>query len=62
MEYVRHSYGAVVVVTFVAVEFVPVGVYEWRRSPHSCDVKRLKVGIASHSIFGAALGNKFLLD
>jgi hypothetical protein len=43
------------------VEFVCVGVYT-RRCHHSCDVERLEAGIASHSIFGSPLRDKFLLD
>ena len=58
---VPHSYDAIIV-TFVVVELIRVGVYECRRSPHSCDVEWLKVGVASHRIFGSALGNELLLN
>ena len=59
--YVSYGYDAVVVVNFVVVEFVRVGVYN-RRCHHSCDVERLDVGIASCSVFGLPLRDKFLLD
>jgi hypothetical protein len=36
-------------------------VYNWR-CHHSCDVERLDVGIASRSVFGLPLRDKFLLD
>ena len=62
MGYVHHGFDAVIFVTFVVVEFVHVGVYEWQCSPHSWNVEWLKVGGASRSIFGVALGDKLLLN
>ncbi len=59
--YVSYGYDAVVDVNFAVVEFVCLGVYN-RRCHHSCDVKQLDVGIASRSIFGLPLRDKFLLD
>ena len=56
-----YGYDAFVVVNFVVVEFVRVGVYN-RRCHHSCDVERLDVGIASRSVFGLPLRDKFHLD
>ena len=61
MGYVSYGYDVVVVVNVVVVEFVRVGVYN-RRCPHSCDVERLDICIASRSVFGLPLRDKFLLD
>ena len=36
----------------VIVKFVRIGVND-QRCRHSCNVERLKVGIASHSVFGS---------
>ncbi len=36
----------------VIVEFVRIGMNDWR-CRHSCNVEQLKVGIASHSVFGS---------
>ena len=54
-------YGNDVVINFVVIEFVRVGVYNLH-CHHSCDVKRLEVGIASRSVFGSTLRDEFLLD
>jgi hypothetical protein len=62
LEYFCHSYDAVVVITFVVVKFVRVGVYKWQCSSLSCNTKWLKVGIATHSIFGVTLGDELLLN
>ena len=54
MGYVPYGYHAVVVVDFIVVQFVRVGVYDWRCC-HLCDVEQPEVGIASCSIFGLPL-------
>jgi hypothetical protein len=59
--YVSYGYDVVVVVNVLVVKFVRVGVYN-RRCPHACDVERLDVGIASRSVFGLPLRDKFLLN
>jgi hypothetical protein len=59
--YVPYGYDSIVVVNFLVNEFVRVGVYN-QRCCHSCNVEWPEVGIASRGIFGAALGDKFLLN
>jgi hypothetical protein len=51
---VPYGYDAIVAINFAAVKFVHIDVYN-RHCHHSCNIKRLEVGIASRSAFGSPL-------